>query len=106
MLTYLTQLTLPGYGEIQAPPGVPRGGNGTLSTALGVGIQIFLIVVIIASLLYLMWGGINWIRSEGDPTKIESARKQIIYSIIGLSVALLSFGLVAFLGSFLGVDLL
>lgn len=106
MLTYLAQLTIPGYGEIEAPAGVPRGGTGTLSNALGVGIQIFLIVVIIASLLYMLWGGINWIRSEGDPTKIDAARKQVIYAVIGLSVALLSFALVAFLGNFFEIRLI
>jgi len=106
MKNYLAQLTIPGYGEIEAPAGVPVGGEGTLSNAIGVGIQIFLIVVIIASLLYIVWAGINWIRSSGDPQKIEAARMQIIYAVIGLVVAFLSFGLIAVFGGIFGVNLI
>ncbi len=99
----LAQLTIPGYGKIQAPPGIPTGGAGTLSSAIAVGLQIFLIVVIIASLLYIVWAGTNWIRSSGDPQKIEAARTQIVYAIIGLLVALLSFGIMTFFGSIFNV---
>lgn len=106
MQNYLAQLTIPGYGEIEAPAGVPRGGSGTLSSALGVGIQIFLIIVIIASLLYIVWAGTNWIRSSGDPQKIEAARMQIVYAVIGLIVALLSFALVNFFGGLFNVNLI
>lgn len=106
MLTYIAQLTIPGYGEIEAPAGVPRGGSGTLSSAIGVGIQIFLIVVIVASLLYIVWAGTNWIRSNGDPQKIEAARMQIVYAVIGLVVALLSFALVNFFGGLFNVNLI
>ena len=106
MLTYIAQLTIPGYGEIEAPAGVPRGGSGTLSSAIAVGVQIFLIVVIVASLLYIVWAGTNWIRSNGDPQKIESARMQIVYAVIGLIVAFLSFGLIAVFGGIFGINLI
>lgn len=106
MQNYLVQLTIPGYGEIEAPAGVPRGGSGTLSSALSVGIQIFLIVVIIVSLGYLMWAGINWIRSEGDPQRVTAARNQIIYAIIGLVVALGAFAITTIIGGVLGIKLI
>lgn len=106
----LLALTIPGKDgsttEIQAPPGIPTGGSGTLSAAIGVGIQIFLLVVIIASLLYVVWAGINWIRSNGDAQKIEAARMQIVYAIIGLVVSLLSFGFINFFGGVFGVSFL
>lgn len=106
MEKYLAQLTIPGYGEIEAPAGVPRGGSGTLSSAIGVGIQIFLIVVIIIALFYLVWAGIRWIQSSGDPQKIEAARMQIIYAIIGLFVAFLSFALINIFGGIFNVKLI
>ncbi len=111
MTNYIAQLTIPGGPdggtvEVRAPAGVPTGGEGTLTNALGVGIQLFLIVVIVASLLYIVWAGLNWIRSSGDPQKIEAARMQIVYAIIGLVVAFLSFGLIAFFGGLFGVSLI
>lgn len=106
---YLAQIKLPGKGgqiEVNAPAGIPTGGEGTLSKAIALGIQLFLIVVIIASLLYIVWAGINWIRSSGDATKIEAARMQIVYAIIGLVVALFSFALMGFLGGLFNVNLI
>lgn len=106
MTNYLAQLTIPGYGEIQAPDGIPQGGEGTLSNILSVGIQIFLVVVIIASLAYLVWAGVNWITSSGDAQKVAAARQQIIYAVIGLGVAFLSFALIALLGGVFGINLI
>lgn len=99
----LAQLKIPGYGEVEAPPGIPQGGSNTLETIISVGLQIFLIVVIIAALFYLVWAGIRWIQSSGDPTKIDEARKQIIFAIIGLVVAFLAFGIINLFGGIFGI---
>lgn len=106
MTDYLAQLNIPGYGAVRAPEGVPQGGEGTLSNILSVGIRIFLIVVIIAALAYLVWAGIRWIQSSGDPQQIDAARKQIVFAIIGLVVAFLSFAIVAIFGTVFGINLL
>jgi len=102
----IAQLKVPGYGDINAPDGIPQGGQGTLGNAIGVGIQLFLIVVIVAALFYLVWAGINWIRSSGDPQKIESARQQIIFAIIGLFVSFFAFAMINFFGGLFNVSLL
>jgi len=106
MIDKIAQLSIPEYGEIKAPPGVPSGGSNVLSNAIGVGIQIFLIVVIITSLLFVLWGGINWIRSEGDAQKIQAARLQIIFAIIGLIVSFIAFGIIGVFSSFFNVKLI
>ena len=51
-------------------------------------------------------GGMQWITSGGDKTKLEAARKRITYAIIGLIVALMSFLIVNILGYLFGVKLL
>lgn len=45
-----------------------------------------LIAASIASLVYLIWGGIDWITSGGDKTKYEEARNKITYALFGLGV--------------------
>jgi len=103
----LLAIKIPGFDEeINPPPGVPDAGANTLSNAIGVGIQLFLIVVILASLGYIVWAGINWIRSEGDPQKLHSARMQIVFAIVGLMVALLAFGIIGVFSSFFNVKLI
>ena len=54
-------------------------------------VTILLIAAAIIALFFLIWGGIKWITSGGDKSKVESARSTIIASIIGLIIALLAF---------------
>lgn len=54
---------------------------------IGAIIQIIIILVIVVTLLFLVWGGIKWITSGGDRGKIEQARGTLIASIVGLVIA-------------------
>jgi hypothetical protein len=54
-------------------------------------ITILLIAAAIIALFFLIWGGIRWITSGGDKSKVDSARQTIIASIIGLIISLLAF---------------
>lgn len=64
---------------------------------------IFYIGIVLA-VAYLMYGGIRWITSGGDKTKVESARKHIISAVIGLVVVVGTFTILNLLFSFLGAD--
>ncbi len=79
----------------------PKDGDGfnnlcttnadSLSDVIGKVIQVVLVVAIVLALFFLIWGGIKWVTSGGDKTKVETARNTIIAAIIGLVIALLSF---------------
>jgi len=60
----------------------------------------------LAVMLYLIWGGIEWLISGGDKGKIESATHKITNSLIGLGVLVVSYAIVYFVGSVLKIDLL
>jgi hypothetical protein len=47
-------------------------------------------------------GGINYIIAIGDPGKITSARRSIINSLIGLTIALVAIAVVQFIGTKVG----
>ncbi|MEA3296095.1 MAG: pilin [Patescibacteria group bacterium] len=53
---------------------------------------IFTIVMIVA-VIYLMFGGVAYITSEGDATKLEKAKKQILFALFGTGIVLLANGL-------------
>lgn len=92
--------------EIQAPSGVPTGGlGGDGGKIIGTGIALFLIICVLLTLGFLVYGGMNWIMSGGDKTKIESARRTIIYAALGLIIAFLSFFFVNLFGSSFGIDI-
>jgi len=77
---------------------------------LGVFIQkttgFILIIASIISFAYLVWGGIQWIMSEGDKTKYEAARNKITFSIIGLGITALAWILWNITIHFLGIGVI
>ncbi len=46
---------------------------------------------IITAVVFLIYGGIKWILSGGDKTKVESARGHIVAAIIGLVIVAAAF---------------
>jgi hypothetical protein len=104
-MSYLA-LTLPGGQTINPPSSIPHGGLDTVSKVIGNAITLMLIITVILSLIYLILGGIAWINSGGDKSKVAAARSRITYAIVGLLVALGSFLIVSIIGYFFNVKLL
>lgn len=48
------------------------------------------------AVIVIVIGGLRYITSDGDPQKASQARNSIIYALIGLAVAVLSFSIVNF----------
>ena len=78
----------------------PRGGQfsnlcnlkpSNAGNIVGAVVQVLLIIAVISSLFFLVWGGVRWITSGGDKGQIAQARATIIAAIVGLIIALLAF---------------
>jgi hypothetical protein len=117
MLPLLTLLALKipdvdvngGEREILAPSEIPTGGiepGGKGNIILLNSITLLLVTTIILSLFFLIFGGIKWTTSSGDKAKLDSARKTIIYALVGLIISFLSFFIISIIGSFFGVTLI
>ena len=96
--------------KIKTPGGIPTGGFSGGENSLGNhllqwGFIIMFAIVILLALFYFIYGGIQWITSGGDKTKVQAARNKMVYSIIGLVISLLAFILVSFVGRIFGVIL-
>lgn len=68
--------------------------------------QTVVIVGAIAMILFLVWGAMDWLMSEGDKEKITRARNKITHALIGLGLLVLSYAIVIFLKAVFGLDLL
>ena len=55
-------------------------------------------------ILYMLWGGILLMTSQGDPKKTQEAKGKITGGIIGIVLVLFAFLIVEALGSFFGID--
>lgn len=107
MKNLLAQIKAPGYDPIVAPSGVPQLGSGpngvTLSRIIGWAVSVAIVAGILAAIVFFVYGGYKWITSGGDKQKIDSARKTITYTIIGLVLMVLSLVIVKFMGDVFGV---
>jgi len=70
----------------------------------GLVIAIFVIAAVVA-LFYLLYGGIRWIISEGDKSKVQEARNHIIAAVIGLIIVFLSFFVLNIILNLFGINL-
>lgn len=71
-------------------------GNDTVNPIIQdiIGTLIFAIATI--SVIMIIVGGIRYVISNGDASKIKSAKDTILYSVVGLAVALLAYAIVNF----------
>lgn len=67
------------------------GGSNALSSIIATGVNLLILAAVILCLLYLIWGGINWMMSEGDKQKINQAREKLVSALIGLAIVFMSY---------------
>ena len=60
----------------------------------------------IAFLLYLVWGGIQWMLSGGDKTKVTEAQQKISNALIGLAILVASYAITLFVQTVFKINLL
>jgi heme/copper-type cytochrome/quinol oxidase subunit 2 len=59
-------------------------------------INIMLWLIGILAVIMLIFGGIKYATSAGDSNKVTSAKNTIMYSVIGLIIAIFAYGIVNF----------
>ncbi len=66
--------------------------NDTVSTL----VNVLLFAIGIVSVIMIIVGGLRYVTSNGDASKVTAAKNTVLYSVIGLVVALLAFAIVNF----------
>ncbi len=59
----------------------------------------FIAVAGIVSAIFVVYGGISYVTSSGDPSKLEKAKKTITYALIGLAIVALAEVITAFVSN-------
>lgn len=84
-----------------ADASVCKSQGDNAESIMGTVIDLMLYTLGIISVIMIVVGGIRFATADGDPSGIKSARNTVIYSVVGLIVAILSFAIVNFvLGEF------
>lgn len=89
------------------PPVLGSGDGGTaLATLMSNLWRAVIVAGGLALLLYLVWGGVEWVTAGGDKTKVENARAKITQGIMGMAVLSATVAIAIFLSEVLQLDLL
>lgn len=86
--------------------GANTDGGAALGELLGRLYRATILVGGLALLLYIIWGGLNWITAAGDEKKVELAKDRLTHSIIGMGVLVGGAAIANFVGTIFGLDLL
>ena len=68
-------------------------GEGGVFTTI---VDILLFLIGFLSVIMLIYGGIQYTLSSGDSGKVTNAKNTILYAVVGLIVAILSYAIVNF----------
>ncbi len=88
----------------QKIPGPQDGAMGLINVTNLVSSVIGLMTI--SATIWFMFqfivGGINWLASGGDKTKLQEARDRITNAFVGLVIVMAAWGIIAILGAFFG----
>lgn len=114
ILLSLISLCLIGLPTLALAAGTPTGvptlsslssffGTASLAEIIVRGLQIFFALLGIIFLGLLIYAGFNWMTSQGDPEKVDRAKRMIYNAIAGLAIIFSALAIVTFVFNVLGL---
>ena len=73
------------------------GGSADVGTIIKTIVNVLLYILGAVAVIMIVIGGIKYTTSNGDSNAVTSAKNTILYSVIGLVVALFAFAIVNFI---------
>lgn len=79
--------------------------NTDLGSFVSKSFSAVILVAGLATFMYLVYGGLQWIMSGGDKGKLEEARSKITNGIIGLAIVASAWAVYLLVDYFFGIGL-
>jgi hypothetical protein len=76
---------------VASPVYAATAGVSQIETFINSIIQILTTLAGVTATGFFVWGGFRYITSSGSPEQLEGAKKTILYSAVGLAIALGAF---------------
>lgn len=103
MHKYLTQKVCIGGQCVEGPLPTGPGGINTISDLVNRVVQFLIPLAAVILLLVFIWGGYDFMMSQGSPEKVKSAQAKLTTGIIGLILLLLAYAIVRLISSIFGL---
>lgn len=79
--------------------------NSDLGTFISRVFSAIIIVAALATFIYMVYGGIQWVTSGGEKDKVKEAREKITHAIIGLAVVASAWAVFKLVDYFFGIGI-
>lgn len=76
--------------------GACADSSGTVASLVRTAIRILQVIAGTVAVFFVIFGGIRYVTSSGDPAKLNTAKNTIIYACIGVAIVALSEVIVQF----------
>lgn len=100
----------PAYVGASAKSEINKGINSTgtqtggkkLDTTIKTIVNVMLFIIGALSVIMIIVGGIRYVTSTGDSSRVKAAKDTVMYAVVGLLVALFAYAIVNFVVDKLG----
>lgn len=75
---------------------VSDGDSPTAESAIQSTVNMFLFIIGAVAIIMMIYGGFRYITSAGEASAISSAKNIILYSVVGLLIAIFAYAIVDF----------
>lgn len=114
---FLVLVTFPIYAQIQGqPPSGPAQGQPpqrgftipnplqaqSLTDLLNKIIDFLIVIAAPILVIMVLWAGFLYLTSGGDPTKVQTANKTLMWAAVGFAIILISKGFTLLISNILG----
>ncbi len=79
--------------------------NSSLGTFVSKSISAVIMVAGLATFIYMIYGGVQWVTSGGEKGKLEEARNRITNAILGLAIVAASWAIFRLIDYFFGIGI-
>ena len=115
LFTILSSLFIAPVGHAQTTSTIDIGIGDEISSRVAINSDLgtfitrvfsaIIIVAGIATFVYMIYGGVQWITSGGEKDKIKEARDKITQAIIGLAVVVSAWAIFRLIDYFFGIGI-
>ena len=82
--------------DLQEAAGCSHSNQNSVPTIVQTILRSIILSLGIVAVIFIIIGGYNYMTSAGDASKVEKAKKTILYAVIGLIICALAFVIVNF----------
>lgn len=100
----------PPLGKITLPPWLTwtkaHPGVSGINLLVNNAVRLIFILASVGLFFMFLWGGVNFIFSQGDKARTEAARNIITYALVGFTIVALSFAIMKVIETFFGISII